>query len=298
MRADRNIRTLTILALVLIAYPVTGKEQFLRSINWLEVPVASDKIVSQKPNSVDCGYAAILNSLGNGSAASQNAAKLLGQNPSSQIKYLAEKYGSKRSDQDGIGPRQKEDGIKPNDLRDAFNEIRLAHGLPRLAGNYLERQEGETQKQLLTRIHAVLYRSLKSNEPPIILVRSHVASWQPKFFEFLHDLLSGTNPMEKECIWTEISGHYVTIIGLPELVNEDGSFPLKYLDSLTGKEEQLFVHSDARDYLGYQYGRLGRTWSKGSQFACATGSALDLNTSKQTWSSRSEIFLVYAIYKN
>ena len=293
------MRTLFILALlfVLTLAPLAAEEQYIHSAKWLEVPIDASQIASQKQETYVCGYAAILNSLVNGSAKNRKVALSLGKGPNERVKLLVDTYGSRPSSQGASPHRQTENGIQPGDLRDVSNELRSAHGLPPLTATILERGRDETQKQLLTRIHGLLYKSLSMGEPPIILLDSYAAEWFPRFFSLISDLLTGANPMQRECIWNRVSGHAVTVIGLPDAVNDDGSFCIKYLDSLTGKKERLFLYNPPRDFTGYQNTANSRGWSKTSNFAFATGSTLDLNTSKRLWSERTEIFLEFSIYK-
>lgn len=292
------MRTLFILALFALSLtPLAAKEQFVHSVNWLEVPIDTNQIATQKQETYVCGYAAILNSLVNGSPESRKVAMSLGKTQNERVKYLTDTYGAKPSTQDGLPHRQTENGIRPGDLRDVFNELRTAHGLAPVTATLLERGPHETQKQLLTRIHRLLYKSLSTGEPPVILLDSFAVGWYPRFFTLMADLLTGANPMQRECIWNDVSGHAVTVVGLPEAVNDDGSFCIKYLDSLTGKKEELFLYNSVRDFTGYQNTANARGWSKSSTFAFATGSTLDLNTSKRLWSERTEIFLEFVIYK-
>lgn len=269
----------------------------MRSVNWLEVPVDTTQIATQKQETYVCGYAAIVNSLINGNSQDQKVALSLGKTPNDRVKFILDTYGFKPSKQDSQAHRQTENGIRTGDLRDVCNELRSAHNLPPLKATLLQRGPNETQKQLLTRIHRLLYKSLSQGEPPIILVDSYAAEWFPRFFTLIGDLLTGANPMKRECIWNGVSGHAVTVVGIPESVNDDGSFCINYLDSLTGKKEQLLLYTSAREFTGYENNGYTRGWSKNSNFAFAIGSTLDLNTSKRLWSERTEIFLQFVIHR-
>lgn len=289
---------LLILFLFLVTMPALAADRSTTSVPWVEIPLENNKTVAQGSEILGCGYAAMMNCLSLGGPDSRKLVKSLpGRNQEVQLKYLISTYGAKPSKEDGYGKRQKDDGIKPTDLLEAYGELRQTGNLPALKGSSLEREGNEPDMQMLTRIHDILKRSIKLQEPPIVLMLSHAAKWEPHYFALLQELMSGANPMERECTWRLTAGHFITVVGVPETVNGDGSFCLNYIDSKTGKKEQLLMHSDVRKFTGYAIGKYGRAWQKEGRWATATGSSLDVYTSKQPWSARTEIFATYAIYK-
>jgi hypothetical protein len=292
-----NSKIALAIALFVGATPVLANDPFVTNVRWIALPVEKQQIVNQGKSNKACGYASILNSLFFGNSANRKVFQSLpGNTNADRIKYLEDTYGSKPSKDHGNGLRNREHGVTPNDICDIYNEIRKEHGLPPLTSSYLNRRTNETEQQLLTRVHGLLLDSLKSQEPPILSVRSAVADWCPTIW-YLLDAITGQNPMRNQCGWQRLTGHFITVVGVPEKTNEDGSFCVDYLDPRDGRERQLFVYSDVRNFAAWKGASEVKEFVRDRPFPAIASGSIYLSTQDQVWSARTEVYLDHVIYK-
>jgi hypothetical protein len=113
----------------------------------------------------------------------------------------------------------------------------------------------------------------------------------------LMSILTGKNPMEYTCWWSPIDSHSVTVVGVSEAANIDGSFSVDYINSSHGKKEQMMLYSDVRDFSAKKgYGSLGE-WVHERPFLNVASGSLYLSTYDQPWNARTIIYLHYGIYR-
>jgi hypothetical protein len=292
-----KIKALLIVGLLLLADPVFASDPTITNVRWISVRVDNRRTVSQGKFGVGCGYASILNSLAFGSSGDRKVFDSLPDRTNEErIKRLIDTYGSKPSVEHGNNSRNRDTGVAPNDLCDIYNDIRKANGLPALSSSYLSRSSNETQKQLLVRIHVLLAQSLKSEEPPILGLRCEAATWKPSASS-VPDTASGQNPMRGQCKWDSIGGHFVTVVGVPEITNDDGSFCLDYIDPADGVKGQMFLYSDVRNFGAWKGVKEHQEFLRERPFPIVASSTLRMHTQEQVWSARTEIYLDHAIYK-
>lgn len=292
-----KIKTLLIIALLLLADPVSASDSAVTNVPWISLPVDKHRIICQGKYGVGCGYASILNSLAFGSSADQKVFNSLPDGTNDErIKRLIDTYGSKPSEEHGNGTRNRDTGVAPNDLCDIYNDLRKENGLPALSGCYLSRRPDETQKELLVRVHTLLAESLRSEEPPILGLRCEFANWKPSA-TYVSNNATAPNPMRSHCKWDGIGGHFITVVGVPATPNDDGSFCVDYVDSNSGTKGQMFLYSDVRNFGAWKGVKEHQEFLRDRPFPVVASGTISLHTQEQTWSARTQIYLDHAIYK-
>jgi hypothetical protein len=292
-----RIKVLILLVLLVIALPVEAREKNVCNVRWIALPTDDKKIVSQGIFTKGCGFAAVLNCLLFGPASSKAVFKsLFGKTNSERIQYLMTEYGSRPAKEHISGIRLRKDGIGCQDLRDLYNDVRHDYGLPGLSAEYLNRGENETQQQLLKRVHRLLRESLRQGEPPLISLRSETAHWNRTLSTTVLEL-AGQDPSEDGYLWHGLMAHYVTVVGVPEVPNLDGSFALDYLDPDDGMKRQLLLYSDVRNFAARKGTEKDGEWLRDRPFLAIASGSIHLLTQRQVWSNRTQIYLQFAIYK-
>jgi len=257
-----------------------ARESATTPVRWLEQPVNTSEIISQQPYEFGCGYGAILNAL-YFTPAGRAVVESFGVNSNQErMKYLIDHYGMKPSRAYSSGTRQRSDGVCCRDLCDLYNDVRADRGLPVLSGRYLSRDQGESDQALLQRVHDLLANSLLRGEPPIVHLRSEAVHYNPK---------------KKDFVWDGLMSHFVTVIGVSTATSDDGSFSIDYLDPADGQKRQMLAYVDVRNFTALRGDNEHFDWLNSRPFISVTGGSLYLTTQKQPWSSRSEIYLHYAI---
>ena len=292
------MKFLTILiAVLLLMQPGLAKSYVNDSNGWIEIPVDSKHIIGQGLD-FTCGYASILNALRFGSLADEHVFNLLpGKSDQERIKYLISKYGSKPSKEFKNNQRQGNSGIGCEDLCEVYKEMRIAHSLPQMGGVYVDRQNGESPQEQLERIHRLFAQSLIQGEPPIIFLCSEVMEWRPTFYDIIRKTVDQKDHMDNAAFWHLLTGHTVTVVGIPKTQNADGSFAINYLNPATGRKDQLLLYSNVRNVPAYKGGHEKLEWLPDRPFLSTSGGSLLLLTQTQPWSARTEIYLYYAIYR-
>ena len=269
------------LLLVLLAlgarflFSIDSKDTIVSNREWVELPVRETMIISQS-NEFSCGPAAILNALKFGRKVA--ALRDLGNSDSDRIKTIISEYGHMEHCKTRRSRFTPE--LRSTDLCQIVSEIRTRYNLPELNGLELNRLPGETSQSFVSRVHKLLGSSLMMGEPPIVHIHAECAVWknQRKRFE-----------------WDSLCGHYVTIIAIQKHLPPNAEcFSMEIVDSGDKRRKTLFVFDSTRDFIAM--GSNGR-WLSNRPFLSVAGPGLNLLTSRQEWSSRSEIYLMYAVYK-
>ncbi len=231
-------------------------------------------------NCLEC----ILNGLRYSSHNSQLLKAIKGQTDAERNKQLMNEYGNKPSVDYATGARFRSDGISSPDIQAVYNDFRSVHKLSPLSGSYLELHKGETAKQLSERVHNCLLHSLKQGEPPIIQIRSQAARFDSKTSQY---------------VWERLNGYAVTVVGVPDTINPDGSFTVKYIDSVTGAKDELMIFNDPRNFGAYKDAGGKKTYLANPlsrPFLAVCGPSLFLSTTGEQWYMRTLMYLYYGIY--
>lgn len=227
----------------------------------------------------------ILNGLRFSSHNSQLLKLIKGQTDAERNEQLMNEYGNKPSVDYATGGRFRSDGISSPDIRAVYNDFRSVHKLAPLSGGYLDLQKGETAKQLSERVHRSLLHSLKQGEPPIIQIRSQAARLDSKTSQY---------------VWDSLLGYAVTVVEVPDTINPDGSFTVKYIDSVTGVKNELMIFNDPRNFGAYKDAAGKKTYLANPlnrPFLAVCGPSLFLSTTSEQWYMRTLMYLYYGIYK-
>jgi hypothetical protein len=123
---------------------------------------------------------------------------------------------------------------------------------------------------------------LKQGEPPIIQIRSQAARLNAKTSQY---------------VWESLNGYAITVVDVPDSINPDGSFTIKYIDSVTGAKDELMIFSDPRNFGAYKDAGGKRVWLTNHPFLAVCGPSLYLSTTKEEWYMRTVMYLYYGIYK-
>jgi len=271
------------LALLISCLGATSTGAAETTVRWITIPVELKRVVSQEPLETACGCAAILNCLTFGTPAEQNAVSLMsGMTNAEHLQYLIDNFGKVKSGFYPEGDRWRPDGICSGDLKDMYNDFRRQAGLEPLKGMFLDRIPQETDKAFLERVHGLILNSLLQGEPPILHARSEVARWHQEKNAYL---------------WDGLYSHFITVIGVPEFVNPDGSFVVDFLDPQDGGQQEMLVFVDVRNFLAPKSSGAKSEWLSDRPFLSAACGKLYLKTQKELFWARSEIYLHYGIFK-
>ncbi len=271
------------LALLISCLGATSTGAAETTVRWITVPVELKRVVSQEPLKTACGCAAILNCLTFGTAAEQNSVSLMpGRTNVEHLQYLIDNFGKVKSGFYPEGDRWRPDGICSGDLKDMYNDFRRQAGLEPLTGMFLDRNPKETDKAFLERVHGLMLNSLLKGEAPILHVRSEVVRWHEE---------------KNAYMWEGLYSHFITVIGVPEFTNPDGSFAVDFLDPQDGSQREMFVYVDVRNFSAQKNGADKSEGLNDRPFLSAACGKLYLKTHKELFWARSEIYLHYGIFK-
>ncbi|MBP7861111.1 hypothetical protein KA183_05470 [bacterium] len=284
--------------LLLACILIFGKASaFEKNVSWIFVRNDNAKVYSQGHHKYSCGYVALLNNLSFGNQESQAAVSSIeGITDDDKMSALEKLFNDKTSIEYSKGGRMRDVGISSADLLQICNEFRLDHNLQPLKGICLDRLKNESKIEMGTRIHSLLLTSIEKGESPIIMVRSESAHFKPMWYQSAASVFGVTSAFEKASKWDGLQGHYLTVIGIPAKVNDDGSFCLDYIDPAKGKKRQLFVYPEVRNFVAPKGVDKNLKWIGSFPYLAVAASTLNLNTKEEKWNERTIVFLYNAIY--
>lgn len=168
-----------------------------------------------------CGPTALLNAFRFGSPAWQRASNAIaGETDKQRIYTVIRESGMRPSSSIKGRPRWSRKGVNLVDLCDIGNELTRGHFLPLMSQEVLFVKPGESQKNLLGRVHQRFETSLAKGLPPIISLRRYV-----------HRSQKGKPPE-----WAVLDAHFVTVTSVPRRLETGAtSFPITYADPWGGK---------------------------------------------------------------
>tara|TARA_R110000850_G_scaffold6593_32_gene25533 strand:- start:413 stop:1234 length:822 start_codon:yes stop_codon:yes gene_type:complete len=195
-----------------------------------ESPIAG--IVDQRDYSDSingCGPASILNLLKFSKSGYQEIYHgLVGSNDGVRMRFVVDRYFRNRRsvvhpDQKRWGPH----GIQTADLVTGLNELLADGGEPRLKGQYLDREEGESAGKHLARSHDMIVASLKNGVMPVLSLRSYVVRNQDE---------GAISPA-----WETSRHHNLVVTSVPRPPSSAG-FEVIALDPWMGRAVELYFH--------------------------------------------------------
>jgi hypothetical protein len=201
------------------------------AIAWLASPGVSAQELREAPNAAAepvnqlsiagnaCGPAALLSAYRFGNADWRKVAdSVKGETDKQRLSTIIREVAMRPSKHLNRRARWSRAGVNIADLCDIANELAAGRMLPKLQYEVLFLKPRETQEQLLKRVHERLEKSLDRGLPPLLSIR-RVA--------------------RRKGNWTNIDGHFVTVIGVPKKLDKGArSFAVTYLDPWGGKRRE------------------------------------------------------------
>ncbi|MCB1203119.1 MAG: hypothetical protein KDN18_02585 [Verrucomicrobiae bacterium] len=211
------------------------------------VPATDQRDYLDSPNG--CAPATVLNLLKFGGTGYRPVLEgLIGSSDGVKMRFLVDRYFRLRKST--IHPAEQRwgvHGIACEDLTAGLNELLAEHGAPALSARYLDREEGETEADHLTRVCRLISRSLAEETPPILNLRSFVVKRREE---------NGNEPK-----WETGASHYVLVTALRGTPSETGS-ELEVIDPWKGRRTVIYLHREAngRDFLALKGTLTNGTW--------------------------------------
>lgn len=223
------------LALLLICHLAVAQSDKVEPLDRKPViPVAG--IVDQRdfPDSINgCGPASILNLLKFSGPEYLSAYQtILGPDEGIRMRSLVDKYFKNRPSV--VYPSRNRwgvHGIHSADLVSGLNEFLDEKGIPKLEGQYLDRQKEESASNHLKRCHDLISASLDRDVSPILSLRSYVVQRRKEG--------------EGEKVgWETGYHHYVVVRRISSPLLETG-FELEVLEPYRGKKTHIYLHPES-----------------------------------------------------
>lgn len=246
------------------------------------VDVDEGRIVKQQlyeESSEACGPAAMINALRFGLPEMQKAFNdLVGNDDRTRLRYTIDRYFKNKNSV--VFPRAKRinhNGVFAEDLKDAFNQLLRESSSEPVTRLELSREDGESDRDFLERVHGKLQRSLRIGMPPIILLRSYSATPEDEG--------------SVRVVWKAANSHYVVVTRVPEKLREqDMGFSFDAIDSNGGRLISGYVFAEKHLPFRAEKGtsRPGQTeWLAGRPFLLVKAPAVvSLQPRNATWRDR------------
>lgn len=224
-----------------------------------------------------CAPAALANSLRQGTPSHRSAwSQLTGRDDTARFRYLIDRWF--RTPNSALYPRKKRlsfDGVLEEDLAAATNEMLTDLELPTLTSGYLNRSEGESSHEFLTRIHRLIRTSLERGTPPMLSLKTYVAHRQEK--------------RDDEIDWEPTNHHWVVVTGIStRLRPTDLGVSLDLIDPNGGRETSAFLFAENRLEFWALKGDLEQgKWLGGRPFLLVQApGVLSLRPKEAAWTDR------------
>lgn len=253
-----------------------------------EVEVDPGEIVSQRlyRESINaCAPSALINSLKFGNDGLRTAYRgLLGGNDSTRLVYLVDRYFRNRPSTVVRGQKRWGfHGVYAADLTESFREILEEVNLPACSADYLDRIEGETDRQQLARIHRWMAESLEKGFPPVMSLRSFMVKTRPEH---------GDDPR-----WEPGFHHFVVVQSVPRnLPLRAAGMEVRVIDPHSGQISGIHIHPEPgqQPFMALKGNVEKGEWVGGRPFLLVTAPAIkSLRPAGLKWSDR---YLVVANY--
>ncbi len=179
---------------------------------------------------------------------------LVGGTDGVRMRFLVDRYyRHRRSVADRSRMRWGVHGIGCEDFAAGIAELLADHGIAPPDSAYLDREEGESEAEHLSRIHGMMRRSLAAEVPPILNLRSFVVKRREQ---------NGDEPR-----WETAIGHYVLVVAIAEAPSATG-FEVEAIDPWKGRRSALYLHREAngRSFLALKGDEDTGEWLEGRPF--------------------------------
>jgi len=232
-------------------------------------------------SNVACAPTSALNAWLWGDAAARRAFdRLPGETDRKRLAHVIHKYGARKSTSYSDGHRFRKSGMAPLHLIALCNDLQADNHMPKVSGTFLDRRDDEGLHAHLTRIHALLERSLSAGRGVLVRLRS--------FSEQRH----GGPPK-----WNGLIGHWILVTGVPaELAARRRGFPFEYLDPASGTSAAGYVYIAVRNFTAAKGNTKNWAWRSNRAFLLVNVPEMTvLGLAGEPWHRRTIVTFDFAI---
>ena len=232
-RRGKNLLVFSLSVWLLSATTAYGGEDQFFGIN--ELPQSIEKLIVKQGTS-ECGPSSLINTLlvsnPSGARATVEAIRKTfgGKTLQDSLGEIVKQLGDLPSEQHGKDKNRFREniGFFAGDFRAFTQDVLRLTGLAlgKWRAEYLPRAEGEKAGQLLPRVYAQVRESLQAKVYPIVMMGYYLKA---QMFDFHAE---------------RMNGHFVVILGVTPIHQEDLSFQMTYLDPLDKKVYRARVFED------------------------------------------------------
>lgn len=188
----------------------------------VDAPNMDALVIDQIPiHALACGPVALLNAYQLSSDDWRASTHRIKGSAEEKFNYFTKTYCSRFS-RNTYQKRRWDDknGIRPDDLTEAINELHKKAHLPAVRLERLFLTKGQTHPELLVKLHASITQSLMNGFPPLLYISRFVK----------------ITPITGGHRWSEVSSHFITITSTPKIL-EVGSQTCRfsYVDPWGGR---------------------------------------------------------------
>lgn len=230
-----------------------------------------------------CGPASVLNFLQFGNETYRSAyGKILGGDDEVRMRFVIDRYFRNR--RSTIHPGQSRwgvHGIEAEDLLAGVNELLVEQDIEPVRGVYLDREEGESEEELIARVHRLMERSLGRGVAPILSLRS--------FF---------VGAEEKEGPGWSVGRHHNVVVLRVSRISPGLGFEALVLDPWEGKPRRVFLHREAngQPFRALKGNQERGDWLGGQPFLQVVAPGMSsLRPKELEWSDRLLVIANYLI---
>jgi hypothetical protein len=180
--------------------------------------------------------------------------KLIGSTDAEKLRSLIQSHGNKPSQTKYHRTRlEAKSGMAPMDMAataiDLLSSLETKPSDFNLLSQSMVRRDSESAAgKFIARVHGYLKRSITNKVPVVSIVVPYMGTYKPE---------------KNVNVWSEHTGHYVVITGVPETLAEGSlSFNVEYLDPATGRSNQalLFEEVERTFWAREEKGAGGSDW--------------------------------------
>ena len=189
----------------------------------LDAPNMGAQVIDQVPiHELACGPVALLNTYRFSSDDWREVIQKMTGSPQEKFHHFTKTYCSRFS-RNAYMKRRWDDknGIRPDDLAEAINELHKKAHLPKVSLKRLFLKNKQSHQELMVELHTHIERSIRHGFPPLLSVSRFAGIRSPR---------GGHR-------WTELSSHFITITSIPKVLEQNlQDFSFGYADPWGGKK--------------------------------------------------------------
>lgn len=266
---------------LLFCFAVEAEDEARIPLPSSNVPIVDQRLYRESENG--CGPASLLNLLKFSSEEYRAAYRgLLGQGDETKMRLVIDRYfRNRRSQINRTQNRWGVHGVISEDLLAGLNELLEESEVEALRGSYLDRKEGESDEEMIERVHRILARSIERGVAPILSLRSFRV----------------TAREDKDPGWEANRHHNAVVIAVSPIRSGLG-FSAEVLDPWGGVKRNVFLHCEPskQPFRALRGTEDSGKWLSGSPFLQAVAPRMSsLRPRDLEWSERLVVLANYAI---